>query len=474
MISVCASEKYIEIIEIKEPLFGKVADLDYHRIELSDKQYVSKLKAWVRGKKILLCVPDDPSVPKRIQINGNLGGRLLTEAILDKIGPKLTFPVADLAYDYQIISKDNVLFFGAKKSIITDFSQKLRGVAEEITAVVPYPLGVLEVVKEELVESGVSLYIQALNGKADIYLYKEGVVVDTFSKDFDPTSIEAWIGGVIDESTERAGGDITQIIFSGDATPSGLETSLANRGIALKTASEIVINKAKSLKLNLPKSEVGIFNILGPFGALLYARNKGVIDLTKSMNLSGELHKVAANKISGKSISASKSKFGLKLLKVFLFFIVTILFSVFFYIGYGIFKDNDKERIEEIVIPTFTPSPAKDTPADSSVSASPFPSIVPPAVSRKDIRVQVLNGSGKQGVAGALAKELTALGYENVLVGNAERTDFEKTVIRVLVEGDGLGEVVLTDVKEKYPTTVVEKTLEKNASFDVQVVIGKL
>ena len=77
-----------------------------------------------------------------------------------------------------------------------------------------------------------------------------------------------------------------------------------------------------------------------------------------------------------------------------------------------------------------TPLPGQ-TPAPTSDANQPL--TVPPA----EIEVRVLNGSGQTGAASRAAQDLEAAGFDVVEIGNADRSDYGRTVVR---HNDGTAE----------------------------------
>jgi LCP family protein required for cell wall assembly len=84
-------------------------------------------------------------------------------------------------------------------------------------------------------------------------------------------------------------------------------------------------------------------------------------------------------------------------------------------------------------------------------------------------RVEVLNGSGRQGLAGAVAQRLEGLGVQVVRVDNADRADYRETVVI-----DGTGKVhtvgVIARALNIPQRQIVRRTLDGTA--DVRVILG--
>lgn len=77
---------------------------------------------------------------------------------------------------------------------------------------------------------------------------------------------------------------------------------------------------------------------------------------------------------------------------------------------------------------------AGETPEAADVGEIAEPEI--PALLPAEITVEVLNGSGAQGVAARFAEKLEQLGYQVVYVGNADRFDYDRSRIISRLEGD--------------------------------------
>lgn len=111
----------------------------------------------------------------------------------------------------------------------------------------------------------------------------------------------------------------------------------------------------------------------------------------------------------------------------------------------------------------------------------------------KPTRVEIQNGTKKTGLAAKTSETLTNLGYEIVKIGNAQKQDYERTVIYDLTQGKKTDE--LNFLKEKFdadvsfsipswmtsPVTPTEVTLftppavalEEKQSTDFLIILGK-
>lgn len=110
------------------------------------------------------------------------------------------------------------------------------------------------------------------------------------------------------------------------------------------------------------------------------------------------------------------------------------------------------------------------------VPASPVvPEAPKEAFDRSALKVQVLNGSGKAGVAADLAKRLKALGYKGIKTGDAAAANY--TVLNLAVRGgeEKLKSFVTEDLAKVYPEVPIDAldNLPEKGDFDVLIIVGK-
>jgi hypothetical protein len=102
---------------------------------------------------------------------------------------------------------------------------------------------------------------------------------------------------------------------------------------------------------------------------------------------------------------------------------IVIIILVLVLLGAGtwwLFSGKDEVTMTSEVTPT--PS----TKGAEVAISTPTPE---PGVSRDEIKVQVLNGTGVPGGAASLQKELQKIGYSNVEVGNADKSTYTTTEV---------------------------------------------
>ena len=113
--------------------------------------------------------------------------------------------------------------------------------------------------------------------------------------------------------------------------------------------------------------------------------------------------------------------------------------------------------IKEIkIMPTPTPTTA------------PKPKATPtPKISRSDITVDILNGTGVAGMASSLQSELEDLEYQVTQIGNADNYDYEQTV--VITKNQAMFKLISADLKK---FNVTKPTFEQTNSDTTTIIFG--
>lgn len=122
-----------------------------------------------------------------------------------------------------------------------------------------------------------------------------------------------------------------------------------------------------------------------------------------------------------------------------------------------------------------TQSQSEETPTPEPTIeevATPEPTATPEAKDKKDISIEVQNGTGVAGEAGFLQKELEKLGYKDIEVGNAETQDATTTTVTFSGSvSEDVQEEITTALKSLYKT-VETKTSSSLKDSDILIVTG--
>lgn len=109
----------------------------------------------------------------------------------------------------------------------------------------------------------------------------------------------------------------------------------------------------------------------------------------------------------------------------------------------------------------------------SSIVSEPSPEATREAkLDKSEAAIRVLNGSGIAGAASTFKDFLEGLGWQVVSIGNAERYDFEKTVLKFKSEFSKFEDVLVKDLSNDYAVEVSDEGLEATDSADIEIIVG--
>lgn len=128
-------------------------------------------------------------------------------------------------------------------------------------------------------------------------------------------------------------------------------------------------------------------------------------------------------------------------------------------IGYFIFgRTKDKKEISTEVTPT-------------SIITEQTPTSTQTPVDKKEVKVQVLNGTGISGGAGTLKKELVAIGFSEIEVGNANNKNYQKTQVTF---DEGLPSSLKNEILDKLESLYadIDSDTKSLDEYDVEIITG--
>ena len=150
-----------------------------------------------------------------------------------------------------------------------------------------------------------------------------------------------------------------------------------------------------------------------------------------------------------------------------IFMVITILVALLVMTGLFLVLRNGVTNINFPFIssptatPTITPAP----------TITPTPTI-DNKLKRSDLRISVENGTDKIGFAKETAVYLEGLGYKILSKSNADKDDYEKTIIMITETKKNYLPLVISDLRDKFDTSSVE-SLDKDSKYDIVLILGK-
>jgi len=121
-------------------------------------------------------------------------------------------------------------------------------------------------------------------------------------------------------------------------------------------------------------------------------------------------------------------------------------------------QPKEMEQTKDVIIKNKEPSPTEK-----------------PEIDKKSVKIQVVNGTGTPGQAGATVEALKNAGYDSDNIKTVNAEEFNNTTTTITVK-DGFDDVA-SDIKDALKTTFDEikidsTNLDKNSEFDIIVTTG--
>jgi hypothetical protein len=138
----------------------------------------------------------------------------------------------------------------------------------------------------------------------------------------------------------------------------------------------------------------------------------------------------------------------------------------------------DRDHIANLVLDTHYATPFKgydgadllrpNPPAIRAAIAATYKTAAHPELRAK---VEVLNGSGTQGLGQKAADYLTAQGFNVVRIAAAERNDYRSSQVQVLTTDRRAAEALATTLQ--VPSSAITEVPTPNAAADIRIVVGQ-
>jgi len=142
-------------------------------------------------------------------------------------------------------------------------------------------------------------------------------------------------------------------------------------------------------------------------------------------------------------------------------------------------KSSEKPPVVAYEEPVVTPRPIQTPDASSSATPRVNPSASPktsPSASSKpvagnDIKIQILNGSGKKGDA-LIAKDLIESSKYAISTGNADNFDYVGLTIEYKKDQEEVAQDLASLLEKTYGDATLESTLKASDDYDVIITLG--
>jgi hypothetical protein len=191
-------------------------------------------------------------------------------------------------------------------------------------------------------------------------------------------------------------------------------------------------------------------------------------DLTEKTHNKENISNDNDNKVLlGSSIEEYKKKGILQLItnKIFIIILTILIISGVIFVAQKKITVKDLGKLPFITKPTLIPT------------NTPIPTVIPtPTIDiklkRSDLKISLQNGTDKSGLARDTADTMEKLGFKGISISNADKTDYENTIIRIKESKKNYLQLIISSLSDKFDTKTIED-LDKDNRFDAIIILGK-
>ncbi|MCX7881127.1 MAG: LytR C-terminal domain-containing protein [Patescibacteria group bacterium] len=410
-------------------------------------------------KEIILILPQKCFFFLRTQVPRDIAHSALISFIKDKAQDYFQNDANDFLFNYFIqetATEKEVCFFSLEKVIVKQIQEVFNLLQLKIVNIVPETLTYFKLFEKTLRKNKKEIiYYVNLNQKSIFgYLYDSFGLISNDKwrekiKNNKDEKIELILKKKIEE-LKKAGFKLNRLIISGSLSETIRQDTFTKEvGVWTNPLKRIILNFYHSYLNSFVFSNSSSFPFLNfdvCLGAFIFSQeNKNFIQIKKR-----------------KENNFSLPKINLPQKEVFIFiFSFFLSFLSFFLINKAFNSYQKKPNIlsKKISFPSPTNRP----------SPTPTPS---PSFKKEELKIKVLNGSGVPGKAAEVKEILKEKNYQEILTGNAQNFDYQKTEIQIKKSKINALSLIKNDLKENLSSTK-ETFLSEDEAADIIIIVGK-
>jgi len=439
---------------------GEVINIDI--LASAIKEGLTVAKKSEREKEVFLILPQESFIFLRIETPIDLVLSAIENYVFDKLKTQFKTekePLLNAMFIRQSEQKKIVNFFGLTQKRFYDFEKIFSLLNLKLINVLPETLAYFKLFEKTLrkEKNEKIFYVYYNKDQAFGYLYDNlGLIKgDKWKAQVDQKNSLEVVIKKEKEILEKSGYKPNRLILSGPSSENVRQDVFTKAvGVWTNPLKKIIPNfYSEYLKLLLvdEKNILPILSLDVCFGAFVFYKESSDFNLLKGISFSQLQKKV------------KQQRFFLHK-KDWLLFFISFVSSILFFIFLSLIKP--KITFPSLMFKLEKPSP---TPTIFFPSPTPTPTVV---INKQAIRIKVLNGCGVIGKASTVKEILKEKGYQEILTGNADNFDYEKTEMSIKKEKSYLISIIKEDLK-KYVSSFKIKTLSEEEASDVIIVIGK-
>lgn len=445
---------------------GKIANVDI--IASAIREALTSLPSTAaKDKDITLILPQQSFTFMRTDMPVDIAPSVLNSYIREKARTQLSINIDDYWSDYLLQennSKKQILFYGIEKALTDTFRQPFTLLDMQITAVIPESLAYFKLFEKTLRKDKKEniFYVSYNKNILSGYVYDSHGLLEN----------EKWIhelkeGENVQEilkqkaiDYELSGKKLNRLILSGPESESVRQDTFTKQvGVWTNPLKRIIPNFYQEYVKILGGSEEKSL----PF--LEYDACIGTFILgqeNKEFSMIGKSNKMPKINDTVAAVASVPKKIPVKLI---------LLFAGSFIGAFILLYLLSKANLQAMKINLPFMNFASPTPTVTPTLPPPTPTPTP-AIARSDVKIKILNGSGISGKANEVKELLKEKGYEEILTGNADSFDYDKTEIQIKKDKAGdLKTLIAQDVKDN-TSTPTYSDLDEDEAADIVIIVG--
>ena len=517
------SEKSIEVLQFKKPLFRRLAIVALGKAELEDEilkgglpkneNTLSEKILELLGEnenrnneECLFNLPPGSFIFKRLSLASDLSKELLQEEIETALVEETGTAVANLVYSFGRVrlsdSTQDILVFTTPREVLDSFRRVFLQIGLVPVFAIAQPWSVYQGLDEALDDKGLTAVLEAKDDNLGLSFFDSFSPVSDFKGKIGTKTLIKDFGNARVEVEEQSVRQVSKLILAGESglglDPLVLEKKLdlsiglAAEYIALqikeraadlsqiklpttlfaKTLGLMLAFEDSQTEFNLISKKLGTVKVEKEFAEKRKAKIKDGKKAKKNEDKIEEEEMMEAGRTGGAAIKGYSGG-AVKWL------IIGGLVLVFFVVGFTVIKGVKGELSNKftrfINNSSFSPTPTEaSTPIPTSSPTSLPPTPTPTLVLLKsDLGISILNGSGAKGAAKSASDFLKTLGYNVTKTGNAARYDYLQTAIAIKESKKAYLGQLQTDLATKYQVSVEVGVVAESELFDAQIIVGQ-
>ncbi len=419
----------------------------------------------IKEKEVCLILPQESFEFARYAVPHDISDTALKPFIEDKIRAQSAFSLENVIYDYVLVrqqNESNILFFAQHTEVFTQYYEALHLLGLSIEYLSPDTLSYFTLFAKTLRKDKRENIIYLFYHDTDSfgYVYDSLGLLKSERYHFDKpieTSLHTLSTSLSQDKIK-----LNRLILSGSQSEEMRQDTFTKKvGVWTNPLKKIIPNFYQEYmqQFSFTDKQFSFLDFDVCFGAFIALCEHTVFSVKSMTKTNGKSHRK-----KGAVKSPLKLFISIRKRDVIIFFISFIISFLIIFSILGL-KNIKKFSFINQRSPQPTPAPRVIVLPTATPTSVPF-------VDRKTLKIKVLNGGGSKGKAGEVRDILLNKGWEEILTGNADNFEYDKTEIQIT---DEKKDAFLTLKKDLDEFVTIEKAvvLDSSSSADVILIIGK-